>query len=101
MKMIYCTGNIEILEDFHETLEEQGVENYQIIDRVLAQSENSQPRFDTPVWPGYNFSVLIQVKDNERAKSLIKLINNFNTDASRDSELITYCSWSLEKFGVD
>lgn len=101
MKMIYCTGNIEILEDLRKNLTDLKIQSYQIHDRVLANSEKSDPRLDNQVWPGHNFSIFIQVADADKIKKIKKMIKNMNTDSRGEKDLISCYLWKIDNLIVD
>jgi len=98
MKMIYCTCNISVLEALLKKLEAINVKDYQVVDHVIAKSVKGDPRFDTPVWPGYNASVFLQFHDEEKAKTVIQELRTFNKNALNETELITCCSWNIDDY---
>lgn len=98
MKMIYCTCNISVLEALLTKLETINVKDYQVVDHVIAKSVKGDPRLDTPVWPGYNATVFLQIKDENKAKDVIQKLRNFNKKAINEEELITCCSWSIDDY---
>lgn len=101
MKMIYCTFNISILEAVIAKLEAMNVKEYQVVDHVTAKSIKSNPRFDNPVWPGYNASIFMQIQDDIKAKKIIQEIHNFNKNAFNQDELVTCCSWIIDDYFYD
>ncbi len=51
-----------MLERITTLLEANEVNDYQVADRIIAKNVKGAPRFDTPVWPGYNVSVTMQIQ---------------------------------------
>jgi hypothetical protein len=83
-------------------LEENEVTGFQVTDKVTAKSLKGAPHFDTPVWPGYNVIITIQINDDEKASGLIGRLRTFNQEsAGTDDELITVCSWTMESHFID
>ncbi len=101
MKMVYCTCNVSVLDKLLELVEENNIREYQVIDRVTAKTKRGQPRFNDPVWPGYNAAVIMQVAEDEKVKQLIENIKSFNHDAFNENELVTVCAWNLEHYFFD
>ncbi|WP_411916130.1 PG0541 family transporter-associated protein [Porphyromonas miyakawae] len=100
MKFIYITCNISGLEQIEELLRRMKIKNYQIIPKVLAESEFDIPRKDTAIWPSYNASVLVQESDEEKASALIDAISKLNEQAFNNSELVSAHMWSIERSAV-
>lgn len=101
MKMIYCTFNISVLEAVLARLEAMNVNEYQVVDHVTAKNIKSNPRFNNPVWPGYNATIFIQIKDEEKAKEVMLGLKNFNKKVFTKDELITCCSWNIDEYFYD
>ena len=98
MKLIYCTCNVSMLETLVEVIEEEKISEYQIIEQVLAKSRHSEPRLNTPVWPGYNSAVLMQVQEEEKVNNLIARIKEMNKAAFNPADLITLCVLKLNEY---
>lgn len=98
MKIIYVTCNISVKEPLIELLEKNDIENYQVVEQVLAKPVKGLPRLNTAVWPGYNCSILMQFSNSDRAGEILDMLKAFNTKAVNDSELITVCSWQLVEY---
>ncbi|MFC2104177.1 PG0541 family transporter-associated protein [Bacteroidota bacterium] len=98
MKMIYVTCNVSVRESLLKMLEENNIKDYQVTEQVTAKSVKGEPRFNTPVWPGYNSSIIMQFSNNERAIEIMQKIKEFNKKAFNDNELITACSWTLDDY---
>lgn len=94
-KMIYCTCNVSAISWLTKNLDELKVKNYQVFEQVLAVTESSQPRLNTPVWPGYNSSVLIQSEESE-AKKIIERLQELNKNAFNKDETFMFSSWSID-----
>ena len=101
MKMIYITCNVSFREPLLKMLEKNDVKDYQVIEQLTAKSIKGDPRFNTPVWPGYNSAIFIQFNSDDRAKEIIKELKEFNQNAFNDNELITVCSWTLDDYFFD
>lgn len=98
MKMIYVTCNISVREPFLKMLEDNKINDYQIIEQVTAKSVKGEPRFNTPVWPGYNSAIFMQFSDDHKAIEIMQKIKEFNSRAVNDNELVTACSWTLDDY---
>lgn len=80
-------------------LDESGVTCYQVLDNVVSKNIKGAPRFNTPVWPGYNVIINIQVNNDDKASGLIEQLRAFNSEtAGAEDELLTVCSWGMETF---
>ncbi|MCK9218753.1 MAG: hypothetical protein PHF97_01115 [Bacteroidales bacterium] len=101
MKMIYCTCNVSVVEQLTELLEKNKIRDYQILDQVIAKNKKGQSRFNTPIWPGFNSSVLMQVNEEEKVVQLLQTIKEYNKQVINDDELITVCTWKLEDYFYD
>lgn len=83
-------------------IENNGVSDYQVTDRVTARSCKGSPRFDTAVWPGYNIIITMQIADNENAAKILGLLKKFNKEISfSNEELLTVCSWDMDNCFFD
>lgn len=98
MKMIYLTCNVSVREPLLAKLEENGVEDYQIIEQVPAKNVRGVPRLNTAVWPGHNSSIFLQFSDDQRAREILDLVRAFNQEAYNENELVTACSWTLDEY---
>ena len=54
MTLFVIVYDVDYEEDLFEVLEAAGVEAYTQWDRVLGRGRTSDPKLDTPVWPGFN-----------------------------------------------
>lgn len=97
MKMIYLTFNISELEDVQKLLTENKIEQYQVFDTVCANTAGSIPRMNTPIWPGYNAVIMVQINEAS-ADKLTGIIKYFNEQADNPNERITLCLWQLDSF---
>ncbi|MFP4547318.1 MAG: PG0541 family transporter-associated protein [Fidelibacterota bacterium] len=93
MKMIYCTYNVSVTDDLQKILQELEIENYQVFENILAKTSGSVPRLNTPVWPGMNNSVLIQLPETS---DLQERIQQYNQKTRDDSEKIFCYQWEVE-----
>jgi hypothetical protein len=83
-------------------LEANEVNSFQVANRIIAKSIKGAPRFDTPIWPGYNVSITIQITDDEKAATVVNLLKAFNKEnAGTDDELLTVCTWKMESYFID
>ncbi|MBN2281502.1 MAG: hypothetical protein JXQ65_13050 [Candidatus Marinimicrobia bacterium] len=94
MKMIYCIYNVSVAEVMEHILQNTNEKNFQVYDNVLAKTAGSLPRFNTPVWPGYNQTAMVQTEDET---NLIKAICAHNLRESDVNEQILVYSWTIEQ----
>lgn len=97
MKINYLSFNISELEEIEDLLIQNEINQFQVIDRVLARSKSGTPRMDTSVWPGYNSVIIVQSSLDETEK-LHKLVVDFNNNTINPDERIIFCSLSLDKY---
>lgn len=100
MVIIYISCNVSTTETIKSLLDKHKVKSYQIIEQTLAKSPVDVPRLNTPVWPGYNSVFYLQV-DAELSQKLLKVLKEYNQNVLNKSELITVCSWKVEKCFFD
>jgi hypothetical protein len=99
MKFVYCTCSVSVSERVVAILEENGVNDYQMADNVIARSVVGNPRFNTPVWPGYNVVITMQFSNDERAGEILDILRQFNSaTAFNDDEMLTVCSWKMDDY---
>jgi hypothetical protein len=90
------------MERITNLLDANEVNDYQISDRVIAKNAKGAPRFDTPIWPGYNVNITMQFSNNEKAEKIIDLLRIFNKESvNNNDELITVCSWETDNYFFD
>jgi len=99
--MIYCTCNVSVLEQLTELLEKCNIRDFQIFNMVTAKNKKGDPRFNNPVWPGYNSSVLMQVSEENKVIKVIQSITEHNKSVINEDELITVCTWKLDDYFYD
>ena len=63
MRLFLIVYDVDYEEDVMEVLEASGVEAYTQWDRVLGRGRNSEPKLDTPVWPGFNRALAAAVEE--------------------------------------
>jgi len=63
MKLLLIIYDVDFDEDVMETLNHCRVTGYTQWDRVLGKGKNSDPKLDTPVWPGFNRAVAVAVEE--------------------------------------
>ncbi|MDP4281507.1 MAG: hypothetical protein Q8867_05085 [Bacteroidota bacterium] len=98
MQMIYCTCNVNVLTELIDLVEKCNVHDYQVIDRVIAKNRKGAPRFNTSVWPGFNATLLMQVKEEDKVKSILEQVKEKNAGSMNEDELITVCTWHLDDY---
>ena len=102
MKFIFCTCNVSIMERITDLLDKNEVNNYQISDHIIAKSVKGAPRFDTPIWPGYNVNITMQFSDKDKSDKVIDVLRKFNKESVyNNDELITVCSWEMDNYIID
>jgi hypothetical protein len=101
MKLIYCTCNVSVLEPLLGVIQEIGLENYQVVEQVTAKNRIGDDRLNTPVWPGYNSSVVMQITDDNVAESVMARIRQFNKNAFNTSELVIACMLNMDDYCFD
>lgn len=99
--MLYCTCNISVLEALLEIIEDCNIREYQVIDQVKAKNKKADPRFNDPVWPGYNAVVFMQVKEQSKVDLLAERLRCFNQEAFNPAELVTFCAWPMSQYFFD
>lgn len=100
MKMIYCTCNVSVVDTIIETLESLDILDYQVFNHVNVKNVKGDPRLNTPVWPGYNAAIFMQISDDEKVKSVIGILKEYNKNRF-DDELVTVCTWTIESYFYD
>jgi hypothetical protein len=85
-----------MLEILLQKLDETGADEYQVIDHVTVKNRKGEPRFNTPVWPGYNAIVMVP-SENILAAKILDMINSMNLLVVNENELITVMSWNLDQ----
>jgi len=98
MKIVYCTFNVSVREPLTKLLEEKNVQEYQLIEEVLARPLKAMPRFNTPVWPGYNSALIMQFRDDQQANNILEVVKEFNRNAYNENEHVTACMWTLDAY---
>ncbi len=96
MKMIYCTYNVSVSEEIQKILDKLKIQNYQIFENILAKSGEAAPRFNTPVWPGYNNSLLVQMESERLVMDYINSIQDYNLSTDDKNEVISCYSWEIK-----
>ncbi len=94
--MIYCTCDVSMLDSLLRALEAMKVEEYEVYDKVVAKSRKGDPRLNTPIWPGYNASVMVSLGD-EQAGEVIRRIQQMNREVISENEWISVYSWEVER----
>lgn len=68
MKLLLIIYDVDFDEDVMEALNNCCVTGYTQWDRVLGRGKNSDPKLDTPVWPGYNRAIAVAVEEEIEEK---------------------------------
>lgn len=63
MKLLLIIYDVDFDEDVMEVLNTCCVTGYTQWDRVLGRGKNSDPKLDTPVWPGFNRALAVAVEE--------------------------------------
>lgn len=98
MRIIYITCDVTVLEPLLKILDDHQVRSYQVIEQVTARNIKGAPRFNTPVWPGYNSALFIQIREEEKVTALLQRLRDFNKGMINEDELITVCSWTMDEY---
>ncbi|HPX05258.1 MAG: hypothetical protein JW783_01835 [Bacteroidales bacterium] len=101
MKIIYCTCNVSVIESLLQTLDSCNVRDYQIVEQVTVKNKKGDHRFNNPVWPGFNSAVIMQISDDDKAKSVMAAVKDMNRTAFNDNELVTACMWTMDDYFFD
>ena len=78
MKLLYITYDVDFDEEITEMLDLLEVTGFTKWDRVLGKGQNSEPRLDTPVWPGFNCAIAAVVSD-EHLEKFIEKFKSFSS----------------------
>jgi hypothetical protein len=98
MKMVYANFNVSTLPAVVKILDENGVDDYQIVDHALSKNRKGDPRLDTSVWPGYNTLAFIPFADEDKARDIIQKFREFNKKVYTEAEIITACMWGIDEY---
>ena len=98
MKIVYCTCNVSVLDALLKQVDDLGVENYQVMEQVIARNARGDNRLNTPVWPGFNSTVIMQIADDAKVAELMSAIREFNKLAFNDNELVIAASWTVDDY---
>lgn len=98
MRFIYITCNVSMQERIESLLHELSIKTYQVIPKVLAESDFDIPHRDTAVWPGFNTCLLVQEQDPAKADAFIQRIREMNDGAYNNGELVSAYQWPIESF---
>lgn len=101
MHIIYCTCNISVQEQLLEIIEACNIREYQVVDQVKAKNKMADPRFNDPIWPGFNSAIFMQVKETEKLELLAQKVKEFNATAFNSAELVTFCAWPMSHYFFD
>ena len=101
MKLIYLTCNISVQEKVISKLDELKLKDYQIIDEVKALPVIGNPKLNNAVWPGFNTTIVMQFRKEERAQEVMKALRELNKDVQTNEELITACMLPMDDYFWD
>lgn len=95
MDMVMIVYNQAIDEEVLELLGEVGIDRYTKWQRVLGKGEASNPRLDTPVWPGANMVLGLVIKEKRRLQRLLKGLKKLDAEMG-DKGLFAF-RWPVER----
>ena len=98
MKIAYCTCDVSILAELTDLLEKLDLCDYQILEKALSKTRAGHPRLNTPVWPGHNAAVLIQMSEERKMQELMEAVNGYNARTEHADERIALCGWQVTDF---
>ncbi len=98
MQIIYILVNVSILESFMETIKSCGLNDFQIIEKMLSVSSYGNPRMNTSVWPGFSSGILIQTDEDDKISVLLNEIRHYNQNRLNDDEIIKAFVWKTDQF---
>jgi len=96
MKMIWCTCNVSMLDRLTAIITKTGIDSWQVVGEVAGKIPGSDPRMDTPVWPGFNSVVSIQT-DEIHMVTLQKELGALNDTVLNQDERIYCWAWNVEE----
>jgi len=70
MNLLFITYDADFDEDVMKMLDSLGVNGFTKWDRVLGKGENSDPKLDDSVWPGFNCAVATVIGDEDEERVL-------------------------------
>lgn len=76
MKCITAFYNVATDDEVMEILDEVGIEEYSKIPRCQGKGQQTGPRLDSHVWPGFNVTLIIVVND-DMATKLMQALQTF------------------------
>ncbi|MBW2040247.1 MAG: hypothetical protein JRI46_11795 [Deltaproteobacteria bacterium] len=95
MYMIMMIYNQAIDEEVMELLEGLEIDKYTKWQRVLGKGEVSNPRLDSPIWPGANMVLGIVIDEREKVQELTDRIKGLDAQVG-DKGLFAFM-WPVEK----
>jgi hypothetical protein len=88
MKQIEVVIYMGLRDQFQEILEEEGIEEYFEIPKVVGKLRGTEPKFDTHVWPGY-FVQFRFCLEEKKYKSFRKRIEEKKEEWIHEGFLVT------------
>ncbi len=67
MRLLFLVYDAVLDEEVTEVLDKCDRQGYTKWQRVLGRGERSEPRMDTPVWPGFNNAVVMAATSGQEA----------------------------------
>lgn len=68
MKLLFMVYDVDFDEEIMQMLDLLEITGFTKWDRVLGKGQNSDPRMDTPIWPGFNCALVVVVSDEHLEK---------------------------------
>lgn len=87
MKLLYITCSVSLQEQVESMLRAFHPASFQVIPKVLSESQLAEPRKDDAVWPGYDVAFMVQATDEE-AEQIFAALRTHNETAYNREETI-------------
>lgn len=84
MRLLYITCSVSLQEQVESMLRSFHPSSFQVIPKVLSESQLASPRKDDAVWPGYDVAFVVQATDEEAEKIFAALRTHNETAFNRD-----------------
>ncbi|UCC66317.1 MAG: transcriptional regulator [Deltaproteobacteria bacterium] len=94
MYMVMIVYNQAIDEEIMELLAGVKIDRYTKWQRVLGKGEASNPRLDSPIWPGANMALGIVLEDRGKVQELVEEIKKLDARVG-DKGLFAFM-WPVE-----
>jgi len=84
MKKVSIIYSATIFQEIKDMLENLGVKAYSLLPTVYGKGLNTQPKFDSHVWPGKN-QMIIVICDKESSEIILKKVNELRDNFPKES----------------